>query len=108
MTGASKARDAHAPLYRVLHCVDVADDTLCVATDFVAQAGLELWDFQNALSVIDDLLVDATVSNSDIKGMLNRVGGFQHESPFGADAKAARKHPQAARDAIAAWIEEND
>ena len=105
MGGASAIRDAHAPLYRILHCVDVADERLQVATDLVAQSGLKLWDFQNALKVIDNILAHPDVSNADIKGLLNRVGGFRYESPFGADAKGARKHLLAARDAIAGWID---
>jgi hypothetical protein len=38
--------------------------------------------------------------------MLNRIDiGWKIESPFGADASAAREHLEAAGDALRKWIE---
>ena len=106
MRGASTVRDAHADLVRVLRCVESVDNysRLEVAPDFARNAGLNRADFENARKVIDELLADPSVSNADIKGLLNRIDAWQFDSPFGGDAKAARQHLEAAREAIAAWI----
>ena len=101
-------RAAHPTLVRALRCVDSVENRsrLMVAADFVERSGLERTDFIAALKLLDTILDDPVVSNADIKGMLNRVDAWQHESPFGADAKAARQHLEAARNAIAAWIKD--
>lgn len=100
------AREAEPLLARTLRCVESVDGgtRLAVATDFMEQAALTKSEVSRTLQIMDQLLSDPSVSNADIKGLLNRVDAWQYDSPFGADAKAARKHLEAARDAIACWI----
>jgi hypothetical protein len=77
---------------------------LRMADDFAHQLGVTEADRDAAVRFIDAALGDESVSNSDLKGLLNRlVGAWGVTSLYGADAKAARRHLQAARDAIAEW-----
>jgi len=100
------ARKAEPLLARTLRCIERTDEGagLALAPDLMEQAELTKSEVRGALLVMDQLLNDPAVSNADIKGLLNRVDAWQYDSPFGADAKAARKHLEAARDAVAQWI----
>ncbi|WP_395647497.1 hypothetical protein [Terricaulis sp.] len=100
--------EARAPagLGKVIACVESVDNysRLRMADDFAHQLGVSKVECEEAVSFIDAALKDEKTSNADIKGLLNRVcGDWSYSSPFGADAKAARNHLAAARDAIAAW-----
>jgi hypothetical protein len=75
-----------------------------MADDFAHQMGVSKTDCQEAVVFLSAMLNDETLSNAELKGLLNRASGdWGVTSPFGADAKAARKHLAAVRDAIAAW-----
>jgi hypothetical protein len=74
-----------------------------MADDFAFQLNVTKADCDDAVSFIEAVLADPEISNSDIKGLLNRLAnGWDVTSPFGANAKAARTHLKAARDAIVA------
>ncbi len=104
-----RALEARAPLSlsRVLSCVESFDDysRLRLADDFAHQLNVGKAECDQAVAFIDTVLDDDTVSNADLKGLLNRAmgPGWGVTSPYGANAKAARQHLSAARDAIAAW-----
>lgn len=108
MTGAETVREAQPLLMHVLRCIetDSSGAALVVAEDFLRRTEIYRSDLLTAWKVIDDLLADPDVSNADLKGLLNRIDvAWSMESPFGANALAAREHLEAARDALQKWAE---
>jgi len=106
MTRPLEAR-APANLDKVLACVESVDDysRLRLAHDFAYQVNITKADCDEAVAFLDAVLKDESLSNADLKGFLNRAmgPGWGMTSPFGANAKAARLHLSAAREAIAVW-----
>lgn len=108
MSGAETVREAEAFLGPLLRCIETDKDgaKLVVAEDFLKRADIPRSDIHGAWKALESLLADPDVSNADLKGMLNRIDiGWKFESPFGANAIAAREHLEAARDALQTWIE---
>ena len=95
-----------AALARVLACVESVDDysMLRMADDFAHQMGLTRRDCDETVAFIDRVLRDESISNADLKGLLNRaIGAWGVTSPYGVNAEAARRHLEAARHAISVW-----
>jgi hypothetical protein len=107
--GGSPAREAEPILSSALRCVETDLDgvRLVVADDIRQQAGVQRADVLRAWKALEDLLDNPDVSNADLKGLLNRIDiGWSMESPFGANARAAREHLEAAKDALQRWAEQ--
>jgi hypothetical protein len=103
------AREAAPFVSSPLRCVetDIDGARLVVAEDLLKRGGVHRDDVLRTWKTLEDLLSDPSVSNADLKGLLNRVDiGWSVESPFGADAQAAREHLEAARDALQRWAEQ--
>lgn len=108
MRATERVREAEPLLSPALRCVetDLSGTRLVVAEDFFKQTGVYKSQVLDAWKVLEHLLDDPAVCNADLKGMLNRIDvGWSIDSPFGADAQAAREHLEAARDALQRWSE---
>jgi hypothetical protein len=108
MDGAEVVREAEPFLGPVLRCIeaDATGERLVIAEDFLKRTNVYKGDVLDAWKCLERLLEDSSVSNADLKGMLNRIDiGWTVQSPFGGDARAAREHLEAARDALQRWTE---
>jgi hypothetical protein len=104
----ARAREAEPLVSRALSCIetDIDGGRLVVAEDLRERSGVYRDDMLRAWKALEDLLADPSVSNADLKGLLNRADmGWGAQSPFGADARAAREHLEAAKDALQRWAE---
>ncbi len=92
---------------RVLACVESVDrySLLRLADDYALQLRVTKSERDEAVHFLDTLLRDSTISDADLKGLLDRLAcGWMLTSPFRAEAEAsARRHIEAVRDAMAAW-----
>ena len=92
----------HRPPAALANLVRVADPTeggreIAIAKDLLVQDELGRAALTEAQDYIDSLLADASVANADLKGLLNRLDGWNWRTlfEFGADAKAARRYLEA-------------
>jgi len=104
----SAVREAEPLVASALRCIetDIDGQSLVVAEDLRQRGGVHRDDMLRAWKVLQELLSDPSVSSADLKGLLNRTDvAWGVESPFGANAQAAREHLEAARDALQKWAE---
>jgi len=103
------AWEAEPLISQALRCIETDLDgvRLVVAEDLRQRGGVHRDDMLRAWKALEDVLDDPGVSNADLKGLLNRAdAAWTVQSPFGADALAAREHLEAARDALQRWAEQ--
>jgi hypothetical protein len=108
MSGADTVREKQWLVSSALGCIetDISGSRLVVAEDLRLRSDVHRDHMLEAWKVLEELLDDPGVSNADLKGLLNRVDvAWRVESPFGANAQAAREHLEAAKDAIQNWAE---
>ena len=108
----ARPRPEHPPaaFTALVAAVDPVDGgrAMTVAHDVLKiRAGSEFLGWSEARAYIDALLSDPTLSNADLKGLLNRSAGpvWGMAFDFGADAKAARRYLEALSKAIAREME---
>jgi hypothetical protein len=103
-----------AAFVAVLQCLEPAGDDpagdgieVAIAFDLLAPRGFERQHFAEVISYLDTLLSDERVSNSDLKGMLNRLTSscWSMETGFGANANGARHLLEAMRKVILRELE---
>jgi hypothetical protein len=89
-----------------LRCLEQVDDgaRLVVAHDLMSVPSLGRLNLEAARTYLQELLADADISNSDIKGILNRTLPYWYLPQWGRDAKAARAYAEAALFAIREWL----
>lgn len=83
------------------------DEDVVIASDLLARhQELDQDRLRACLRYLDQLLSDESVSNADLKGLLNRLAGraWSVQWKFGADAKAARQYLEALQSALVARI----
>jgi hypothetical protein len=106
---AGVVRKAEPLISWALRCIETDLDgvRLVVADDLRQRGGVQRSDVLQAWKLLEDVLSDPNVSNAELKGLLNRTDvAWSVESPFGANAQAAREHLEAARDAMQRWAEQ--
>jgi hypothetical protein len=96
----------HPPraLSELLGCLDAVEEgtTIAIATDLL-NSNFPDSGFKEAADFLDRLLADPTVSNADLKGLLNREtsSAWAMELGFDPSARGARRCLEALRGAIA-------